>query len=477
VTYWPPPKPNNLEAPSATHTYTLPGFTVRYDKLLTDNEGDHNQWKPCQHYKRWTDPSSVKPPYGLVWYSKSFSDVGKYISNVPTEPLLLTQGSQFNGTFGPWGSHTNGLPPFMVTDIGDGFIPKPVGLDVLVDASLKKMLPDIKAELSLVNSVIELKDFESLPTTLTRLKSLIEDVLPLFTVNTAKRLIRLSRGMRKLRGTFSSDLGATLRELVQGTADGYLQQEFNVLPLLSDISGVFTALSRTERAINDLIVRRGKLQSKHYQYVYFDKVYTADPLIAGSNALSTGIFAGTTTVPGWISVYKKHGHAFKMTRWVEVNSPAEFHAQVEYSYYFTQFQLEHAQVLGLLDALGVNLNPTIIWNAIPWSFVVDWVLGVNRWLNGRKTLNMEPVVNIKRYLWSHRHTRTTRIYAESVNGSELPWPRVYTWLPDMYEVAYRRDVGIPYTNSFLTSELSNKEITLGVALAVTRRRRSNTRVR
>lgn len=36
---------------------------------------------------------------------------------------------------------------------------------------------------------------------------------------------------------------------------------------------------------------------------------------------------------------------------------------------------------GLLDSLGFELNPRIIWDAIPFTFVIDWFFGVGSWLD------------------------------------------------------------------------------------------------
>lgn len=52
-------------------------------------------------------------------------------------------------------------------------------------------------------------------------------------------------------------------------------------------------------------------------------------------------------------------------------------------------------IRGMLDALGVELNPRIIWDSLPFTFVIDWFLGVGAWLEGFKidTLNL-PIVCI-----------------------------------------------------------------------------------
>lgn len=156
---------------------------------------------------------------------------------------------------------------------------------------------------------------------------------------------------------------------------------------------------------------------------------------------------------------------------------SHFHAQIEYNFNYTQFQREHAHVLALLDALGVNFNPAIVWNALPWSFVVDWVVGVSRWLDNLKVGNMEPKINILQYLWSVRRSRTVQVEGKVAFNKYFSgydpytyYPTAYVSFPVTYETAYRRSAGLPGPSWFETSGLSSKEFSLGAALVVSHRR-------
>jgi len=47
------------------------------------------------------------------------------------------------------------------------------------------------------------------------------------------------------------------------------------------------------------------------------------------------------------------------------------------------------QVKGFLDSIGFQGNASIIWNAIPYTFVIDWFFGVGRWLNSLRSDNLK----------------------------------------------------------------------------------------
>jgi hypothetical protein len=61
---------------------------------------------------------------------------------------------------------------------------------------------------------------------------------------------------------------------------------------------------------------------------------------------------------------------------------------------------------GLLDSLGFELNPRIIWDAIPFTFVLDWFFGVGSWLDRFRVDALElPILLVDSYL-SYKQTLT-----------------------------------------------------------------------
>jgi hypothetical protein len=310
--------------------------------------------------------------------------------------------------------------------IADGaFVPPPTGLSGLIQQSLNVMLPRIKEELSLINSIYELKDFKSFPTFLKKLS----DFPDLF---------------RK---------GQEVLKPLRLIADSYLQYAFNLKPLVSDISGLYRSLSTREKALNNLITRAGRVQTRHFQVLLNEET---NDVVEHTYSFDQG--SGQ-------SFYKVTGAKSTFMSFVE---PTVFHAEIEYNYNYTQYQLEHARVLALLDAFGVNLNPAIIWNAIPWSFVVDWVLGVSQYLKQFSIRNMEPVINIRQYLWSVRRVR--RITSQLKLGNNLYISDGSRPGPTTVEIAYRRQVQVPSASSIMSSGLSSKEFSLGAALVIARKR-------
>lgn len=410
-------------------------------------------WNKFEHYRRSATFNVLAGfPLGSWYYPASST----YYQKVYTLPAwCLAASPNFVEAFGSLSSPSKGLPSLYKVD-EYGFIPDPVGLNTLIGHSLKAMLPQIKPELSLPNSIYELKDYRGLVRNVRKLVSKLDVDQVLSTWKRIKRIPgHLKRG---LKGQM------TLAQITGGGAGAYLQAEFNILPTLSDISAVQNALNNVRKEVEKLLSCEAKRLTRHFtcelgDYSDYDQRVTglSMPYIT---------FAST---PGGVGVDgKMQSQTSDVHRYAEYEI-AQFHAEIEYSYYLSQFQREHAMLLGLLDKLGVNLNPSIIWNAIPWSFVVDWVLGVNRWLDQFKLSNMEPLTIIHRYLWSVTIKRRLTVDFSPGRGyAGIGNPQ--TRIVQVVEEAYKRAPAQLTTSNITASGVSLKEFSLAGALAISRRR-------
>lgn len=427
----------------ADYTYHIEEQVQRYEVMTPNSTGSHHTWKNFEHYKCINDPpGNCGLGFDLYqdqwWYASS----GHLAHSTVYDPLLgyYQYGSDnwIIAPFGEMGRPVTGLPTFYLVREDGGFVPPPADLDNLIVRALQASLPIIKSELSILNSIYELKDF----------KRPCESALSLLGSQSFRALIqRMKASIGKL----------TVGRVVQMAAGGYLQASFNILPLISDIRAVIRVLSRTSGRINDLITRSGRTQNKHWMFKWDEYIYQNE--VSGSGA--------------WL-ISNSPTQLCNAIRRV-YSEPTVFHVQIQYNYNYTEYQVVHAQLLAMLDALGIQLNPAIIWNAIPWSFVIDWVAGVSRYLSTLKVENMRPKINICRCLWSVERKRTITI-EKGISSCSVPRPFSRNLLPATYETAYRRQVFMPSSSSIELSGLSPTELSLGAALVVARRRRHNKRI-
>lgn len=122
---------------------------------------------------------------------------------------------------------------------------------------------------------------------------------------------------------------------------------------------------------------------------------------------------------------------------------------------------------GLLDSLGFELNPRIIWDAIPFSFILDWFFGVGSWLSNFKVDALElPITLVDACLqYKEKLTIEWSTVSDHLTGY-VPFPRSGS---AAFEGTFfhRMPIEPDYaTFSGLGWKLpSLKQLTLGVSLA------------
>lgn len=403
-------------------------------------------WFPCAHYKCVWDPNSLSSLGG------SYSQTDQWSSTLlPCDQWFGHHSDAFwawyyagsPGIFQPWLKDPLLAP--------DGSIPLPADVDILRQRSISYMMPNIKDELSSINSLIELKDLPSLKRTAGKALAAVRSIAMILQLgaNLAKPLLSLA-------------VSYATRQTVRSAADAYLQLKFNIQPLLSDIDAVKRSMAKTAERMNKLISLAERPRTAHWSQSLKD---VSDGVDEEYHVIGPG---SNQYYPYCRSSSRVHTRFTKRV----------FHAEMLYSYSYSHFQHEYARVLAFLDALGVNFSPKVIWNAIPWSFVVDWVLGVNQFLDQLTIENMKPAIAIERYLYS---ISTERRLDCSCRSGFYPkyFETQYQLLPTVVESSYRRDVLTPKEAWFGTTDLSLQEMILGAALKLSRlrsfRRRSRKR--
>lgn len=87
-------------------------------------------------------------------------------------------------------------------------------------------------------------------------------------------------------------------------------------------------------------------------------------------------------------------------------------------------------LLGLLDTLGFELNPRIIWDALPFTFVIDWFFGVGSFLERYRVDTLElPIVYVDSYLqYKEVMTIESSVQTGFGNAAVHPWARSGGWV-------------------------------------------------
>jgi hypothetical protein len=382
-----------------------------YEAIVTQN--GLGSWHECEHYKKTL---SLHRPTSIYSIGPFNGNPAKYYSYTYDLPCWQWDGIASGNpqSYGLAAFPLTGMTS-LVSWIGDvPTVYRPSNVEQLCAQAMQALMPGIKPKLSLINSLIELKDLRTIGRTLLKGKQLLKAML------SSKKSVSTSA--------------------VAASADVYLQQEFNAKPLVRDVFNIYKALRNVREQLDELYRNELKYITAHWQI----------PLTEFVN-----VNESKTLIPS--DYYGGH----LLSRVVSIKE-ARFCVTVDYAYDLRGISRERALVDGLLDYLGVNINPAIIWNAIPWSFVIDWAFGVSQWLNQMKIRNIEPYTVIYRSMYSIKVNRKVDTFLRAhQNGPEKTTVPVST----LEEKAYCRSFFDPNVIRSLTqSDLSLNEFVLASAL-------------
>lgn len=240
----------------------------------------------------------------------------------------------------------------------------------------------------------------------------------------------------------------------------YLGYNFAWAPLLGDIQGLVKTFKDFESKYARIIKEAGVPVTRRYQTLVPG---TSTPSLILHEVESSGI-------GGWV------GNCSPTARtrvYIEASKGVTYSACIRMVYDIPPDLRSYAgKAKAFLDALGVSRNPAILWNAIPFTFIIDWVVGVSSWL---ETLRVDNVVIPTKILdFCHSAKVGNGVQFQMSKRLQICNPGYNSWSRswDAYETTdwagrtvYERRVGIPNLRSALAlSGLNWREFTLGGAL-------------
>jgi len=309
--------------------------------------------------------------------------------------------------------------------------------------AMVSMIPSTSNGFSLINFIIELKDFR-----------------------------RLAQAFINRRGRIAEILGVSvLKDIMthptRSLSSMYLNYSFNWKPFVSDLMSIYKSLTQTRKRLQDIWDRQNTPQTRHFQR-YID---TTVGNVYGAYSYSANTSMGwvQTAMPPYNKPFTVNLYSRDRVRWTV---PPVYHATMRFSYTCPGALGVLTEIDAYLDAFGVKLDASIIWNAIPFSFIIDWVIDVGSFLRRFSVNNLGLQVTVEDFCSSQRYKTVTEReigVRRSYAGTDVfsAWINVAQRINERYE----RRVGIPNLYSALkTSGLSTKEASLGAALLLSNRR-------
>lgn len=243
------------------------------------------------------------------------------------------------------------------------------------------MQPRYEAEISILNFIYEMKDF----------KTIAKRLMKFEVSKIGSKLVSLKKQLRKsmMNNKSPATVGDTLSTITKTSAEARLVYSFAVMPLIADITAILKTLAITVQEAQARFALQGTLESdSHYSEslpIHKDGSY------------------GTTDNTKFI--------------WYGSSSSSLFTATMQYKY---RYKMREGWDL-FKRGWGLEVNAEVIWNAIPFSFLVDYFYKV-----GQAIHNMSTDPNV--FLKVHQYCES--ILVTSTNGTLIdPGRLAYFYAP------------------------------------------------
>lgn len=176
-----------------------------------------------------------------------------------------------------------------------------------------------------------------------------------------------------------------------------LNRKFGMIPAIRDITALLQGISKKGHWYEDALralKRRGRLQTQSWlinrdvQEQFLD--VTLDDMInlpaTGEHATPEELRLLNRRISRFVGELREHAPDAVARLHVETVVENRLTFKLSFDYYDALgHPLMDEEVIGrwMLDNLGLNLNLEFAWDHLPYSFVVDWVLDVGKYLGSR----------------------------------------------------------------------------------------------
>lgn len=265
----------------------------------------------------------------------------------------------------------------------------------------------------------------------------------------AVALIELFReGLPSLVG---SQILRRRRSLPQDAASEYLNWEFGVKPILSDLERVYEANQKAEEILLQLERDSGKLIRRRYKFPIEEDVSETVNTTSHKNLYLPDVPSAYLSRNGKLTTRRRavtrswFSGAFRYAVPSRVNMSAFQEARYLY---------------------GITVNPDVLWEVIPWSWLVDWVSNTGDVIHNLSAFAQDGLVLQYGYMMSHRLIEYEDIWEGEVKQGA-------SWIPSRVSSSYsvetkQRRKATPFGFGLDALDFTSRQLAILTSIGITR---------
>jgi hypothetical protein len=279
------------------------------------------------------------------------------------------------------------------------------------------------------------------------------------TANAAVFLAELYRdGLPRL---FGASLWKENTQLARSAGEEYLNSEFGWKPMISDVHGMYHAVTHAHAVLSQLERGSGSLTRRRYEFP-LEKTQvrsmvssSSDPIMSPGNYSSDLLDTGISGSELWKET----------TSWKKVWFSGAFTYHLPTGYRSRNALERYAVQAQTLT--GLNLTPEVLWQAAPWSWAIDWFSNAGEVVSNLSDWATDGLVLKYGYVMEHSFIRD-RYYLVGTGRLRRRFPLAHASSVYSFVETKRRVKATPFGFGLSWSGLSPRQLAIAAALGITR---------
>lgn len=227
--------------------------------------------------------------------------------------------------------------------------------------------------------------------------------------------------------------GKTLRQILKTGSSDYLATIFGWVPFYQDVLKMYAISQELPTKVVDFLEKSGRRKTYHYRKsLHPDTFGTWEPT-------NHRIALSSEDDPyEWMAPFFE-----EITFWVHQTRQRELRYQATMDYTYTiKNKSGLTSFLAEMDAWGINWSPSDIWEVIPFSFVIDYVINVGKLLERFDTQNVPIQLHVHDFCRSVRGSTSCSYQLSAIEKIILPGgieADLNDWTLTLGQTVYRKN--------------------------------------
>jgi hypothetical protein len=211
-------------------------------------------------------------------------------------------------------------------------------------------------------------------------------------------------------------------------ADHFINHEFGWAPFLGDLKSFFTTYLDASEIIKRITDENGKWVRKSVKVTKDVNSSVIDEVTLPFNSVSYSTPVFPVGIPSKFFLNPPSWSIVEKTS-------LSIHASGKFRFYRPEFDITlpdyssaWKSIMRLVKIYGLEVNPYHIWQATPWTWLVDWVTNIGSYIQRMSDTLEDQVAAAYFYITAHKTVeRTMTVELPFVNGLKtLTFTRSYT---------------------------------------------------